>query len=42
MSLKQYWPEKKFNELCLTVESNPMDSWVELFRAILAGGSSKR
>ena len=33
---------EKFNDLCLTIESNPMDSWVELFRAISAGGSSKR
>ena len=33
---------EKFNDLCLTIASNPMDSWVELFRAISAGGSSKR
>lgn len=32
----------KFNELCLTMEPNPLDLWAELFRAISEGGSYKR
>ncbi|MDG1203239.1 MAG: LIC12162 family protein [SAR86 cluster bacterium] len=41
----QWWNEpktilarKKFNDLCLTIENDPIYSWTELFRAISSGG----
>ena len=39
---KTIFARKKFNELCLTIEPNPLGSWVELFRSISKGGSNKR
>ncbi len=39
---KTIFARKKFNELCLTIEPNPLSSWVELFRSISQGGSVKR
>ena len=39
---KTVFARKKFNELCLTIDPNPLDSWVELFRSISKEGSAKR